>query len=78
MLPGLLGYLSSVFMMAPQGLQSEAAQSHRHRRLLPPRTELQQHLSWRQSNCSLKEDAEASLFNVPLGSQGGLQMSARL
>lgn len=78
MLPGLLGCLNSVLVMVPQGLQSEVAQSHSRRRLLPPRSELQQHFSWRQKNSSLKENAAASLLNVPLGSWGGSQMSARL
>lgn len=77
-LPGLLGCLNSVFMMVPYGLQSEVAQSHSRRRLLPPKSELQQHFSWRQNNSSLKENAAASLLNVPLGSWGGLQTSVRL
>lgn len=77
MLPALLGCLNSLFMMVPQGLQSEVAQSHSRGRLLPRSSELQQHFSWRQ-NSSLKENAAASLLNVPLGSWGGLQMSSRL
>lgn len=65
-LPGLLGCLNSVFVMVPQGLQSEVAESHNQRRLLPPRSELQQHFSWRQ-NSSLKRKCRDSSFKCSTG-----------
>lgn len=63
---GPSGCHSSVFMVVPQGLQSEVAESCSQRRLLPPRSELQQHFSWRQ-NSSLKRKCRDSSFKCSTG-----------